>query len=300
MHYAPALMASRSAQFVLACFGIGACCGTQPGVTPAGSAESPDASAEDAPIEDASIEDAPPGEASADLEEVPEVDAGTAAPTAPFRVLLFTRTAAYRHDSIPAAVQALTELATTGGYVAEATEDPTQFQATNLGRFQVVVFLNTTGDVLDEDQQGAFENWMNAGGSFVGVHAACDTEYEWPFYGALVGAYFKSHPSVQSADVRIEVADHPAMAGIPSPWNRRDEWYDFQSPPRPNVTVLATVDESTYAGGTMGADHPVVWTSTPAGGGRALYTALGHEAESYSDPAFRRHLVGALRWAAGR
>jgi type 1 glutamine amidotransferase len=248
-----------------------------------------------------SSEDGASGDAGESRDQTePGIDAAADASSAPFSVLLFSRTAAYRHDAIPAAVQALTELATTGGYIAEATEDPTQFSASNLARFQVVVFLNTTGDVLDDGQQGAFENWMNAGGSYVGVHSACDTEYDWPFYGALVGAYFKSHPAVQSADVRIEVADHPAMAGISSPWNRRDEWYDFQSNPRPNVTVLATVDESSYTGGTMGVDHPIVWATPTAGGGHAFYTAMGHGSESYSDPTFRGHLVGALRWAAGR
>ncbi len=233
---------------------------------------------------------------SEDAGDPTELDAASE----PSRVLLFTRTAAFRHDSIPAAVPALTELAATGGYIAEATEDPTQFSASNLARFQVVVFLNTTGDVLDDAQQGAFENWMNAGGNYVGIHSACDTEYDWPFYGALVGAYFKSHPAVQLANVRVEVADHPAMAGIASPWSHRDEWYDFQDNPRPNVTVLATVDESSYTGGTMGDDHPVVWAHPVAGGGRAFYTAMGHSSESYSDPTFRGHLLGALRWAAGR
>ncbi len=230
----------------------------------------------------------------------PVDDAATDVSSERFRVLIFSRTAAYRHDSIPTAVQALTDLSTTGGYLAEATEDPTQFSAANLARFQVVVFLNTTGDVLDDVQQGAFENWVNAGGSYVGVHSACDTEYDWPFYGTLVAAYFRSHPAVQSANVLIEVADHPATVGIVSPWNRRDEWYDFQSNPRPDVTVLATVDESSYTGGSMGLDHPIVWAHPAPGGGRAFYTALGHGSESYSDPTFGGHLVGALRWAAGR
>jgi type 1 glutamine amidotransferase len=249
-----------------------------------------------------SLRDGASGDAGESLDQTaPPVDAAaTDVASEPFRVLIFSRTAAYRHDSIPAAVQALAELATTGGYVAEATEDPTRFSASNLAGFQVVVFLNTTGDVLDDGQQGAFENWMNAGGSYVGVHSACDTEYDWPFYGTLVGAYFESHPAVQTANVLIEVADHPAMVGIAPPWNWRDEWYDFRSNPRPDVTVLATVDESSYAGGSMGLDHPIVWAHSTPGGGRAFYTALGHASESYSDPTFRGHLVGGLRWAAGR
>jgi type 1 glutamine amidotransferase len=219
---------------------------------------------------------------------------------APFRVLLFSRTAGFRHDSIPAAVAALTELGAAGGYVAEATEDPTRFSAANLARFQVVVFLLTTGDVLDDAGQAAFEAWVSAGGGYLGVHSAADTEYDWPFYGELVGAYFKSHPAVQQASVKIEVPDQAATAGLPSPWIRTDEWYDFRSNPRPNVTVLATVDEATYTGGMMGADHPIAWSHPTAGGGRALYTAMGHTAQSYADPLFRQHLTGAIRWVAGR
>jgi type 1 glutamine amidotransferase len=216
-----------------------------------------------------------------------------------FGVLLFSRTTGYRHDSIPTAVAALTELGATNGYAAAATEDPAAFTADVLARFRVVVFLMTTGDVLDDTAQAAFEAWIGAGGNYVGVHSAADTEYDWPFYGALVGAYFKQHPAIQQATVNVEVADHPATAGLPSPWMRTDEWYDFQTNPRPNVTVLMTIDESTYTGGTMGADHPIAWAHPTAGGGRAIYTAMGHTMESYADPMFRQHLAGAIRWAAG-
>jgi len=228
-------------------------------------------------------------------------DAGEAGGAgAGFRVLAFSRTAGFRHDSIPAAVAALSELGAANGYVMEATEDPAEFTADNLARFQVVVFLLTTGDVLDDAGQAAFEAWVNAGGGWVGVHSAADTEYDWPYYGVLVGAYFKAHPAVQQATVRIEAPDTPATAGLPSPWVRTDEWYDFRTNPRPDVTVLATVDESTYTGGTMGADHPIAWTHLTPGGGRAVYTAMGHTIASYADPLFRAHLAGAIRWVAGR
>jgi type 1 glutamine amidotransferase len=217
----------------------------------------------------------------------------------PFRVLLFSRTAGFRHDSIPAAVAALTELQDSGGFVVEATEDATWFNPNNLARFRVVVFLLTTGDVLDDGQQAAFEAWIGAGGGYLGVHSASDTEYDWPFYGDLVGAYFKAHPAIQPASVTIEVADHPATAGLVSPWMRTDEWYDFRANPRATVTVLATIDEASYTGGTMGPDHPLVWAHRTPAGGRALYTAMGHTQDSYADPPFRQHLVGALRWVAG-
>jgi type 1 glutamine amidotransferase len=218
-----------------------------------------------------------------------------------FRVLLFSRTTGFRHDSIPGAIAALTELGPSGGYVAEATEDPAAFTDDNLARFRVVVFLMTTGDPVDAAGQTAFESWIAAGGNYVGVHSAADTEYDWPAYGALVGAYFKQHPASQPATVNVEVTDHPATVGLPSPWMRTDEWYDFRTNPRANAgtTVLVTIDESTYTGGTMGADHPLVWAHATSGGGRAFYTEMGHTIESYADPLFRQHLVGAIRWAAG-
>jgi type 1 glutamine amidotransferase len=218
----------------------------------------------------------------------------------PFNVLLFSRTAGYRHDSIPTAIAALTALESAGDYLVEATEDPTEFSPGNLARFQVVVFLLTTGDVLDDAEQAAFTDWIAAGGNYLGVHSAADTEHDWPFYGALVGAYFVSHPSVQRASVDIEDTGDPIVAELPSQWLRSDEWYDFDHDPRPDVTVLATVDESTYTGGTMGADHPITWAHPTGGGGHAFYTAMGHTDDSYREPLFQRLLVSGLRWAAGR
>lgn len=218
----------------------------------------------------------------------------------PFYVLIFTRTVGYRHDSIPAAIGAMSELQGAGGYRVEATDDPSRFTPAELARFRVVVFLMTTGDVLDEQQQSAFEAWTAAGGGYLGVHSASDTEYDWPFYGNLVGAYFSQHPSIQDASVRLEVPDHPAMAGLPLSWRRRDEWYDFRTNPRTTATVLATVDESSYTGGGMGDDHPIVWARTSPGSGHALYTAMGHTQESYAAPLFRQHLLQALRWVAGQ
>jgi len=231
---------------------------------------------------------------------------GVAADT--FNVLLFSRTAGFRHDSIPDAIAALQSQQATGGYLAAATENPAAFTPEGLSCYQVVVFLLTTGDVLDDTQQAAFEAWVNTGGGYVGVHSAADTEYDWPFYGQLVGAYFLRHPAVQQASVDLESSDSPPdspsdspiLAGLPSPWVRTDEWYDFRTNPRPDVTVLATVDESTYSGGTMGADHPISWLHPTAGGGRAFYTAMGHTKESYADPLFQCFLVAGLRWAAGR
>lgn len=216
------------------------------------------------------------------------------------RVLLFTKTAGFRHDSIPAGVEAITALAQQHGFGLVGTENGAQFNDAVLGQFAAVIFLSTTGDILLADQEAAFERYMAAGHGYVGVHAASDCEYFWPFYGTLVGAYFKGHSQPTSAQVKVEPVTHPSLIGLSSPWTRTDEWYGFATNPRPNVTVLLTVDETTFAPelGEMGADHPVAWFHTNAGG-RAFYTALGHTRESFSEPQFLGHLLGGIQWAAG-
>ena len=214
------------------------------------------------------------------------------------RVLVFSRTTAYRHASIPAAVAAIEQLGAEHGYLVDATEDAGVFTDANLARYRAVVFLLTTGDVLDDDQQAAFERYIRAGGGFAGVHSASDTEYGWSWYGQLVGAYFQRHPAVQPAVIRIEDPGHPSMASLPASWKRTDEWYDFRTNPRGAVHVLATVDESTYTGGGMGRDHPIVWCHA-FDGGQSWYTAIGHAAESYTDPSFLSHLEGGIESVAG-
>ncbi|MEE1753984.1 ThuA domain-containing protein [Streptomyces sp. SP18CS02] len=216
------------------------------------------------------------------------------------RVLVFSRTAGFRHDSIPAGVAALKELGAASGITVDATEEPRQFTTNNLARYDAVVFLSTTGDVLDAEQQKAFEDYVASGGGYVGVHAAADTEYHWEFYGGLVGAHFASHPEIQTATVRVEDHGHPSTAHLTSPaWERTDEWYNYRTNPRGRARVLATLDETTYRGGTMKGDHPIAWCQAYEGG-RSFYTGGGHTKESYAEPAFRQHLLGGLRYATGQ
>jgi type 1 glutamine amidotransferase len=224
---------------------------------------------------------------------------GTRSTTEP-RVLVFSKTAVFRHDSIPVAVATLRTLGPRNGLAIDATEDASAFTDGNLARYAAVVFLLTSGDVLDDAQQAAFERYIRGGGGYAGVHSAADTEYQWPFYGALVGTYFKSHPVIQAAVVRIANGRDPSTAALPRRWRRTDEWYNFVRNPRTSVSVLATVDETSYTPGSdaMGPDHPIAWKHIFAGG-RAWYTALGHTSESYSDPAFQKHLLGGIRYAAG-
>ncbi|MFI2436095.1 ThuA domain-containing protein [Streptomyces sp. NPDC018693] len=214
------------------------------------------------------------------------------------RVLVFSKTAGFRHDSIPDGIAAVRELGATGGFSVDATEDAAAFTPSNLRRYDAVVFLSTTGDVLDAAQQRAFEDYIHRGGAYVGVHAAADTEYDWAFYGGLAGAYFASHPAIQPAVVNVEDHAHPATSHLPGAWERTDEWYNYRSNPRERAHVLASLDESSYTGGTMGGDHPIAWCQTYQGG-RAFYTGGGHTKESFADPLFRRHLLGGIRYAIG-
>ncbi|GAA3415643.1 ThuA domain-containing protein [Streptosporangium vulgare] len=221
----------------------------------------------------------------------PDPDPGTGAGD----VLVFSRTAGFRHDSIPAGVQAIRDL----GFTVSATEDPAAFTTANLARYKAVVFLNTTGDVLDAGQQAAFESYVRAGGGYAGIHAASDTEYDWPWYGNLVGAWFASHPAVQQATVKVQDRAHPSTAHLGPTWSRTDEWYDFRTNARTGARVLATLDESTYSGGGMGADHPIAWCKA-YDGGRSFYTGGGHTAAAFAEPAFRQHLLGGLNYATER
>jgi type 1 glutamine amidotransferase len=215
----------------------------------------------------------------------------------PYQVLVFSKTAGFRHDSIPAGIQAIRELGNANGFTVTATEDSAVFTTSQLAAYRAVVFLSTTGDVLNAAQQTAFESYINGGGGYVGVHAAADTEYGWPYYGQLVGAWFRSHPAIQQVTARVEDRTHPSTAHLGPTWVRTDELYNYATNPRPNVRVLIALDESTYTGGDMG-DHPIAWYHAQ-GSGRSFYTGFGHTIASYSEPAFRTHLLGGIQYAAG-
>jgi type 1 glutamine amidotransferase len=214
------------------------------------------------------------------------------------QVLVFSKTAGFRHDSIAAGIAAIRSLGRANGFTVTATEKAGAFKGKRLRGIDAVVFLSTTGDVLTPRQQRAFRSYVRRGGGWVGIHSAADTEYDWRFYGRLLGAYFLSHPAVQPAAIDVADRGHPSTRSLPARWMRTDEWYDFRSNPRGSVHVLATLDESTYSGGRMGADHPIAWCHRLKGA-RAWYTAGGHTSESYSEPDFRRHLLGGILWAAG-
>ncbi len=215
-------------------------------------------------------------------------------------VLVFSKTADFRHESIESGIEAIKKLGKQRDFRVEATEDATVFNENKLKDFEVIVFLNTTGDILDQVQQSQVERFIQAGGGFVGVHAAADTEYAWPWYGKLVGAYFDGHPNnpnVREATLNIVDGNHAATDSLPDTWTRSDEWYNYKAINEEN-NVLIKLDESTYEGGTNGDNHPISWYKD-YDGGRAFFTGLGHTVESYADPRFLNHLAGGIQYAIG-
>jgi type 1 glutamine amidotransferase len=219
-----------------------------------------------------------------------------------FRVLVFTRTTGFRHDSIPGGVALVRTLGAANGFDVDVSEDAAVFTPQGLDAYRAVIFLNTSGEVLNDGQQAALEAYVRQGGGWVGVHAAADTEHAWPFYGDLLGrgAWFVSHPPIQAATLLREDAAHPSTLHYSARFSFTDEWYNFRTNPRGTVDVLLALDETSYsAGGGATGDHPIAWCHT-IGLGRAWYTGLGHRSETYADPSFARHLLGGILWAAGK
>ncbi len=223
-------------------------------------------------------------------------------PRAGFNALVFSKTLMFRHASITNGIAAIRKLGAENHFQVDATEDASWFTQTNLARYKVVIFLSTSGDILNDEQQTAFREFIERGGGLVGVHAAVAgdvaTEGGWPWYGDALCARFTNHSAIVRATVEIEDARNPSTVGLPKRWERRDEWYNFIESPRGKVRVLASLDESTYKGGTMHGDHPVAWCKK-IGRGRVWYTALGHTEASFTEPLFLQHLLGGIQVAAG-
>jgi cytochrome c len=217
------------------------------------------------------------------------------------RILVFSKTKGYYHESIPSGIAAIQKLGTENGFQVDTTKDASLFTEANLKQYKSIIFLSTTGDVLNADQQTAMENYIKSGGGFVGVHAAADTEYEWPWYNKLVGAYFKSHPNnpnVRKAVVEVVNKKHPATKGLPEKWERSDEWYNYKNI-NPDLKVLAKLDEKSYEGGENDGNHPIIWHHE-YDGGRAFYTGGGHTKETFADSVFLKHLLGGIRYSMGK
>lgn len=218
----------------------------------------------------------------------------------PTRILVFSKTVSFRHESIPAGIEAIREIARKENIEVDTTENSANFNEENLRRYKAVIFLSTTGDVLNQEQQNDFERFIQAGGGYLGIHAASDTEYDWPWYGKLVGAYFTSHPNnpnVRKGEFLTVDHNHPATDSLPDKFERSDEFYNFRDV-KDDLKVLVKIDEKSYEGGTNGENHPMSWYHE-FDGGRAFYTAMGHTNESFQEPLVLYHIRGGLRYVLG-
>jgi type 1 glutamine amidotransferase len=223
-----------------------------------------------------------------------------------FSVLLFTKTSEWHHESINAGVTAIQKLADIHFFYLEWHEDAKRINDENLKKFDVIIFLNTTGDILNEEQQKAMEKFIQSGKGFVGIHAAADTEYDWEWYTKLVGRMFHVHPAIQTAQITVLDQNFPGLERMPKKRWWTDEWYQFGEEKVDGLNYLITVDEKTFdptvdwgakKGSGMGDFHPLAWYHE-YDGGRSFYTALGHQPSKYSDELFLEHIYGGIYWAA--
>jgi type 1 glutamine amidotransferase len=214
------------------------------------------------------------------------------------KVLIFCKTNGYHHASIAAGTVAIKKLGAENGFDVDVTEDSTKFRYKTLKKYSALIFLSPTGKVFGPEEEQALQKYIHHGGGFLGIHAATDCEYNWQWYGDLVGGYFKSHPKQQQANIIVVDKDNPATKGLPETWSRWDEWYNFKYL-NPNIHVLLKIDEKSYTGGENGDNHPMAWYHEYEGG-RSFYIELGHTDESYSDPAYLGLLLGGIQYAMGR
>ncbi|HEY5553210.1 MAG TPA: ThuA domain-containing protein [Opitutaceae bacterium] len=216
-------------------------------------------------------------------------------------ILVFSKTAGFRHDSIPDGIAMLWRIAGEEKWAIEATEDAAAFTAENLARFDAIVFLSTTQDVLTDEQMAAMRDHLRSGRGFVGIHAASDTEYGDEWYARLIGAQFARHPKVQENVLTVHKdCGHPSIVHLGDTWTHTDEWYDFRAPVANYVTPLLSTAATTYPDGKPpGGDHPISWFHEFEGG-RVFYTGLGHTSEAFSVPEFVTHVREGLRWAMGK
>ena len=213
------------------------------------------------------------------------------------KVLVFTKTAGFRHTSIAKGIDTFRVLCESNGMDFAHTEDAAFFLEPKLNAFDLVVFLNTTENIFNAEEQKAFKAYIENGGNFMGVHSATDTEYDWPWYGALVGAYFDGHPEPQYAELNPTAVSHLSTRHLKKRWLLKDEWYNFKNL-SDKITVVLSLREASYSGGTNGELHPMAWYQE-LGRSRCFYTALGHSEALYDNPDFQQHLLGGIKYCLG-
>jgi type 1 glutamine amidotransferase len=214
------------------------------------------------------------------------------------KVLIFYKTNGYHHASISTGITAIRRLGAENGFAVDSTADSTWFRKKILHKYAALIFLSPTGKVFGPEEEKALQEYIRHGGGFVGIHAATDCEYNWQWYGDLVGGYFKSHPKQQEARFFIVDKTNPATQGFPDPWTHFDELYNFKYL-NPDIHVLIKIDETSYTGGANGDNHPMAWYHD-FDGGRSFYTALGHTDQTWSDTLFLHHLLAGIQYAMGK
>ncbi|MEO8414668.1 MAG: ThuA domain-containing protein [Ginsengibacter sp.] len=216
------------------------------------------------------------------------------------KILVFCKTAGYHHSSIAVGIVAIQKLGADNKFDVDTSTDAIKINPENLKQYKAVVFLSTTGDILNDGQQEAFKQYIESGGGFMGIHAATDCEYDWPWYGNLVGAYFGGHPAQQVATLNIVDTQNPSTQHLPNPWIRKDEWYSFKWMAE-GLHELITIDEKSYDLGKIAPmeHHPMAWYHE-YDGGRSFYTELGHTEESFDEPLYLQHILGGIEYAIGR
>jgi type 1 glutamine amidotransferase len=212
------------------------------------------------------------------------------------KILVFFKTIPYFHESIPNGIDAIRKLGEQNGFAVDATNVSEDFTVDNLQQYSAVVFMSTTGDVFNDQQQAAFESYYRTGKGFVGIHAAADTEYDWPWYNELLGGHFGNHPVLQNATLNVVDQNFIATKHLPKQWKRYDELYNFQKTHWDKVNVLITIDETSYYGGDHGEIHPMSWYHN-YDGGRSFYSQLSHQIDSYVDPVFTQFILGGIQYA---
>lgn len=214
------------------------------------------------------------------------------------KVLIFSKTLGYRHASIETGVECIRKLGQTEDFEVEHSEDSKVFLSDSLYKYDAVIFLSSSGDVFDEGEQEAFQAYVKNGGAVMGIHGATTTEYDWPWFNQLMGAYFDNHPEIQTADFDVVDPNHPSTRQLPTRFQMEDEFYNFYSI-QPGLKPLIRIDEFSYEGGKHGDNHPIAWYHVFEGS-RVFYTALGHRKELYKDSLFVEHLRGGISYVLGR
>lgn len=223
-----------------------------------------------------------------------------------FKALLVTTTKGWHHESLHSGVLAIQQMGLKNFFDVVLWEDPNGFTDKYMEQFQVVIFLNTTGDIFDSAQQKVMEKFIQSGKGYVGIHSASDTEYDWEWYTKLVGRMFHIHPTIQTAKLNVIEPTFPGLQGFAGNKLWTDEWYEFGPEKTTGLNYILGIDETSYKpkvqwgpkkGEGMGSMHPLAWYHN-YDGGRSFYTALGHMPTDFSDVAFINHLYAGIFWAA--